>query len=311
VPPETARTSIEAASVTQFAPPVETHLVRSRYVAQTFKVQVMQPMRERGERRRYPVVYSTDANFAFDVLKGLSFSIQTLARNAPPFMLVGIGYPGDSPLAGSLLRVRDLTFPGYPKLSTEPPAIEGVLCSEPGTEDFGGAGSFKRFIREELVPFIDARYPTVSGERTYFGHSAGGGFGLHTLFTNPEIFKNYVISSPGLIFNGESSGGYSYDDYDFMLQEARRSFDTNRDFGGTQLYISVGSEEESEPELAKWRMTSSFHRMAVLLKAAQLRGLRLTTEVLQGETHLTVWPMAFIHGIQTVFGTRRPVVAAE
>jgi uncharacterized protein len=296
--------STEKEHATQFVPPVETHLLRSRHVAQSFKIQVMQPLQRRGELRRFPVVYGTDGNFAFDVLKGISHSIQTSARNAEPYIVVGIGYPGDSPLAGSLLRVRDLTCPGYPKLSTEPPAIEGVLSSEPGTDDFGGAERFKKFIHQELIPFIDARYPTLCGDRTYFGHSAGGGFGLYTLFTTPEIFKNYIISSPGLIFHGESAGGGRYDDYDFMLQKARRAIAASRDFGGAKLYLSVGSEEEFEPELAKWRMKSSFDRMVALLIAAQPRGLALTTEVFREETHMTVWPMAFIHGIQAVLGAR-------
>src|SRR5687768_10090159 len=44
----------------QEIPPVETHLIRSRHVQQTFKVQVMRPARKKGSAERFPVVYVTD-----------------------------------------------------------------------------------------------------------------------------------------------------------------------------------------------------------------------------------------------------------
>ena len=44
--------------------------------------------------------------------------------------------------------------------------------------------------------------------------------------------------------------------------------------------------------------------MAALLEAARIPGLTLTTEVFPAETHMTVWPMAFIHGVRAVLGKR-------
>jgi hypothetical protein len=37
------------------------------------------------------------------------------SEDAPPYILVGIGYPSDSPYAGMLLRAREYTYPPYPK----------------------------------------------------------------------------------------------------------------------------------------------------------------------------------------------------
>jgi hypothetical protein len=56
-----------------YTPPVETHLLRSELIRQTFKIQVMQPARRRGENQRYPVVYVTDANWVFDMFKSISY----------------------------------------------------------------------------------------------------------------------------------------------------------------------------------------------------------------------------------------------
>jgi uncharacterized protein len=287
----------------EYIPPIDVHFLRSKYVAQTFKVQVMQPSCRKGEQAAFPVVYATDGNFAFDVLRGISYGMQRSQHDAPRFILVGIGYPNDSPFAGAVLRVRDLTFPMYPKLSVEPPSIEGVLVPEEGTKSFNGAEDLQAFIAQELVGLIDSTYPTVPGARTYFGHSGGGGFGLFTLFTRPDLFDNYIVSSPGLIFNGESSAGVHYEDYDFLLQYARGFIRSGKSLRGKRLYMSVGTEEEFEPNLMPWRLASSFYRMAALMKSAAIPGLELTTEAFPGATHMTVWPTAYIRGIQAVFHT--------
>jgi uncharacterized protein len=288
-----------------YHPPVEIHSIPSKYVRQTFRIEVMQPARKRTEHVRFPVVYVTDANRSFDMLRGIAHIIQATGRDAPRFILVGIGYQGDSPVAGLVLRARDFTFPGYIRHSTDPPPVDGVLIAEEGTKTFDGATDFHRFIREELIPFIDGRYATVPGERTYFGHSAGGGFGLYTLLTESDLFKRYIVSSPGLAYHGESTAGIRYEHYDFMLAKARAFIAAGKALKGVHLYMSVGAEEESEPALTNWQLTSSFYRMAALLKAAGIPGLQLTTEVFPGETHMTAWPIAFIHGVQAVFARGR------
>jgi uncharacterized protein len=289
--------------VYEFIPSVETHLIPSKYVKQTFKIQVMQPARQRGLAPKFPVVYATDGNFAFDVLKGISFSMQASGFAAPRFILVGIGYPSDSPEAGSVLRARDLTFPGYPQFSTKPPPVEGVLVADEGTKDFFGGQDFQQFIEEELIPHIDDKYQTVRGDRTYFGHSAGGSFGLFTVFTKSHLFRNYIISSAGLVCHGELSTGIRYENYDFLLQDARRFIASGKSLCGIRVYLSVGTEEEFESAYAPWQLTSSFYRLSGLLKAALIPGLNLTTQAFPGETHMTVWPLAFTQGIQAVFGS--------
>jgi uncharacterized protein len=281
----------------EYFPAVETLLISSKRVRQTFKIQIMRPAQRRGTTAKFPVVYATDGNSTFDALKGISYSLQSSERSVR-FILVGIGYPGDCPDAGTILRGRDMTFPAYPQLSMTPPPVEGVLEADEGSKNFHGAEDFQRFIHEELIPLIDEKYEAIPGDRTYFGHSLGGGFGLFTLFTRSDLFRNYIISSPGLIFHGESSAGAQYDNYDFVLREARNFIVSKGSLHDVSLYMSVGGEEEFETDLVQWQLTSSFYRMARLMKAAAIPGLRLTTELISGETHLTVWPISFMHGIR-------------
>jgi len=257
-------------------PAVEEHLLLSSHVTQTFKIQVMQPASERGATTRFPVVYVLDANLTFDVAKGIAYSIQHSQRDAPRFMVVGIGYPGDSPFAGSALRMRDLTFPGYP------------LTSHSGAEDF------QRFLAQELFTFIDTKYRTIAGHRTVFGHSLGGGFGLYTLFTQPELFKNYIVSSPGLRYYANTERN------DLLFDYARQFFRSKPQLPGTRLYLSAGEHEEFEPEIEPWQLTSSVYRMIALIKRAAVPGLELFAEVFPRETHMTAWPLAFTHGVRAV-----------
>ena len=227
-----------------YIPPVETHLIDSKHVAQTFKVQVMQPARKKGEKRRFPVVYATDGNWTFDMFKSISYLLQMTADDAPPFILVGVGYPSDFPHAGMILRARDLTAPPYPcpdfKMVVEP-RYEGVLLPKAGTKNYHGGEEFRNFIGEELIPFIDGRYDTIPDDRIYFGHSGGGFFGLFTMFTRSHLFRKYIVSSPGVTYNGKGPGGVKYNNCEVVLQMARDFAASGKSLDGVRLYLSAGS----------------------------------------------------------------------
>ena len=68
----------------------------------------------------------------------------------------------------------------------------------------GGAGSFLRFIRQELMPFIQSSYPVRPEEKAIAGSSFGGLFALYTLFHHPDTFNCYIIGSPSI---GWDEGG--------------------------------------------------------------------------------------------------------
>src|ERR1700730_13757866 len=150
-----------------YFPPVETHLLRSAHVAQTFWIAVARPTQRRGEVTRVPAVYVTDGNDVFEEFKSIAWRLQIFGRDVSPFLLVAIGYPGDSPIAGTVLRGRDLTFPGCPERDLKPFLYslamewEGVSRPEQGSKEFYGAEDFQRFLSEELIPFIDEKYPTI------------------------------------------------------------------------------------------------------------------------------------------------------
>src|SRR5581483_2706219 len=252
--------------------PTESHVLRSDHIKQSFKVDVMLPARLPGELTQYPVVYITDGNWVFEMCRAISLLLQLSKHDAPPYILVSIGYPSDCPFAGMFLRAREYTFPPYPPfdLSRVTEYIErrlsidlydGILLPEKDAKMFHGAEDFRKFLGDELIPFIERTYPVVPGDRTYFGHSGGGFFGLHTLFTQPDLFRNYIVSSPGLLFHGEGPGGIRYEHCDFGAQMVRTFVASNPTLSGQRLYMSAGAEEEFEPALGSWQVVSGFYQV--------------------------------------------------
>jgi predicted alpha/beta superfamily hydrolase len=281
-------------------PEVETHLIGSRHVPQTFRIKVALPVRAACNSSPLPVIYATDADLCFEVLSSLLRLLQ-IESDGFRYLLVGIGYPSANPLAGTLLRARDLTFAGYPELSIAQPEVADVLLPDPAGLQFHGADRFRAFIGEELIPFIEDRYPTNTRDRCYFGHSAGAGFGLYDLFSGAPTFSRYIASSPGLVFDGTSSAGVRYDDHDFMIEQARRFLDAPLPRDDIRLFVSAGSSEEYERNIANWRITSSYFRLLALFNANPLKGLTVTSRLLAEETHSSALPVAFVHGLRAVF----------
>lgn len=276
---------------------VDVHTLASRHVGDAFRIQVAMPVERLEARESFPVLYVTEANLTFEVARIIALTLQA-ASEVRRFIVVGIGYLEDTPFASGILRGRDLTPPNYPDIPGLPRAsvMEGVRGLEAQTPRSNGGPAFLDFIRHELAPFVDANYPTAPGDRAYFGHSLGGRFGLHALFSGSRVFSRYIISSPGLTWHDNEHG----------LEEAR-GFLAGGAAADAQLFMSVAEGEEFEEHLGASRMVSSFYRLAAALRHAP--GLDLRTRVLKDETHASVWPLALRHGVTELFGRpERPLL---
>jgi hypothetical protein len=275
-----------------YVPEVETHLLNSEVIDQVFKIQVMQPLVLKHAQERFPVLYLTDGNYSFDFAKGISHCLQRTGEVAR-YILVGIGYPGENPFAGSVLRCRDFTPADRPEVAEwrRPLPVDGVPDIESGKRAWGGADAFLDFIDRELSAFVDTRYSTIPGERSYFGHSLGGGLGLHALFSRTTLFSGYVISSPGLHYDGKDLG-----------IAAANAFVASGESRNAKVVLTVGGEEEFEADKVKSHFVSSFFRLAALLQGARVSGMEFSYRLFPGETHASVWPIAFSHGVRALFG---------
>ena len=69
------------------------------------------------------------------------------------------------------------------------------------TSNGGGQERYLDFLRMELLPFVEKTVGGASGRRILFGHSHGGSFVLHALFSEPasaRSFQAYLASDSSI-----------------------------------------------------------------------------------------------------------------
>ena len=131
----------------------------------------------------YPVLYVLDGyEGTFHRVTG---TVRTLAflQRMPPVIVVAIP---------STNRKRDFLTPSTSDRSTGVPS------------DAGGADAFLRFLSDELIPYVDARFRTTR-HRTLIGGSFSGLFAVHALYQNPVAFGAYLAISPSLWWNNQAA----------------------------------------------------------------------------------------------------------
>jgi len=269
-----------------FVPNSEVLTFHSKSVDQEYRIPIALPMDYAKSQDRYPVLYILDADFLFsytaDVIRGAASlrSIGLLGQDpfvahVPNLIVVSITYPiswYDQPRLWWSLRTRDQT----PTPNRDDARVLGLE----GT-DGGNAGKFLRFIKEELMPYVNANYRTVREDSTIVGHSGGGLFALYVLFHEPERFRRYVVSSPSLWWDKKVTFKYE------------REYASRRTDLPARLFLSVGSLEDG--------MVTNLKELVAVLKERGYSGLEWESRVFEGETHFSVGYPAIYWGSAFVF----------
>jgi predicted alpha/beta superfamily hydrolase len=181
-------------------------------------------------------------------------------------MVVGIAYYGiTSWREHALLRDQDLMPGGF----QDPPAESRI-------------GLFTGFFKEELFPLIETEYHGSPDDRAIFGFSGAGLFALHTMLTQPGMFRRVIAASCTWL---------GADDYLIRCEQeyAARAVDAPK-----ELYLAVGGLEEEQ--------MAGFRRFTEVVQKRNYPGLRLFTEILEGEKHSSgVLAKTFVHGLRAVF----------
>jgi len=138
----------------------------------------------------YSAIVALDGNATFPILWHLR---EEIAPNAP-VAVVGIGYPVKTRF-DPLRRWYDLTSPGKKPVPPQPD-LRG-----PGERPTGGQDAFLDMIETTLLPELARRELINPQDLTLFGHSLGGLFVLHALFTRPRLFARHVAADPSTWWN--------------------------------------------------------------------------------------------------------------
>ena len=274
----------------------EVHYLRSDHVGDELKVFIGHC----GTRSATAVstLYVTDANGFFGAAVDAVRSMQ-LSAHLPPILVVGIGYRTGALHETIAVRQRDLT-----------PSIDPLMLQlYPAQTAMAGGPAFLRFIHDELMPWVNERYPTNPADSTFFGHSLGGLFGCCSLLTAPQAFQRYIIGSPSLWWQ---------DDVAFTMEQAFA--DANTDLPA-RVFFGVGATEdhdgrqreagrlsEDERRIAGTRyidMADDTLRFASALESRGYPSLQVTSQVFPDEFHITVAPLTLSRGLRWLFDAPR------
>jgi predicted alpha/beta superfamily hydrolase len=237
-------------------------VLRSERLARDYTVVVTPPSGGfAAEGRKFPALYVLDGGY------GIAGSLGQFLGGAGMMSLayvVSIGAPDAN-------RLYDFV--------EMPIEREGAVVG-------GGAERFRRFLLDELRPYLEARFPIDPGRATLFGHSLGAAFTAGLLSRSPGAFSAYVIGSPALWADPELPTA--------LRKAALKGV-------SARIYIAVGEKEQSE-------RLEDFERVA---KALGGPGSAFTLEkrVFAGETHVSYVPQLVTAAFSWLLPPVRPTIS--
>jgi predicted alpha/beta superfamily hydrolase len=239
----------------------ETWTLESRTLGERRVVNVYVPPGYATSSDRYPVLYMADGGLGEDfphVVGSVDVSIKNGVIR--PVIVVGVE---------NTERRRDLVGP-----TTVPAEVEAA-------PNAGGNERFRAFLRDELVPTIEARYRTTD-ESAMIGESLAGLFVVETFLLEPTLFDAYIAADPSLFWNQQA----------LVSQAAARLADWTA--GAKVLYVATSDEADA----------AATGLLLDALTDAAVPGIAWTHEPMPHEHHATIFPTAALHGIRLVFAPR-------
>ncbi len=238
----------------------ETFTIDSKILTETRRINVyLPPGYAESPDARLPVLYMPDGGMAEDFLH-VAGLVQVSVGNGTmrPFLLVGIE---------NTERRRDMTGP------TENENDKKIAPR------VGGSGTFRKFIRDELMPQVKNRYRTT-GETAMVGESLAGLFVVESFLVEPELFDTYIALDPSLWWNDQ------------------------------KLVKGAGERLRARPKLAKTLYIASSgddlrigatQRLADALSKNAPAGVRWHYERMPDEKHSTIYHPAALKAFRALF----------
>jgi predicted alpha/beta superfamily hydrolase len=240
----------------------------SKYVKnEKYIIQVGLPIGYKNSDKSYPVLYVLDGDKSFGMTKEITdwLSWDNEIKN---IIVVGISYGKGTSIwwekrARDYTQFKDTVYYYYPNA--------------------GGADNFLSFIKNELFPVINKNYRTKQDSNAIMGISFGALLSSYVLFTQPDMFKDYILISPSLFWNGNS-----------ILKTESDYFLKHKELNKT-VYLAYGSQDDND-----W-VIGPTTELIQIIQEHKYDSLKFITQVFKGETHISVYPVAMTHGLKTIF----------
>ncbi|QKG58677.1 alpha/beta hydrolase [Hymenobacter sp. BRD128] len=240
-------------------------------------------------QQRYPVLYVLDGDAHFASVMGMVQQLSQVNGNTVLPEMIVVGIPNTN-------RTRDLT----PTHVTSAPGLPAEAL-----KSSGGGENFTAFLEKELIPYVDAHYPTVP-HRTLVGHSFGGLLVMNTLLHHPALFDNYVALDPSMWWDGQK-----------LLREAPGLL-AQPGLAGRALFVGIANTMPTGFDTVQVRRDTSsatdFMRSKLSLRDELARhsgnGLRVRSKYYPNDTHGSVPLPATYDALRFLFQAYAPSPAA-
>jgi predicted alpha/beta superfamily hydrolase len=228
----------------------------------------------------WPVIYLLDSNVYFGMVTD-TVRIMAIYGRTTDAIVVGVGYPEEDTVGESFRRymagrTHDLT------------PMHSVKSDDHNSKwlhvdvKTGGGGEFYKFIRQDLIPWVDREYRTDTARRILAGHSHGGLFCLYAMFQEPGLFRNYIASSPSFNFA------------DYAISKLESEYAQEHIELLAQLFVSAGELEEDVDTTD----LTDMYRFAAILESRKYEGFALTKQVFPDNDHCEVVAPALQAGLK-------------
>lgn len=217
--------------------------------------------------QRYPVVYLLDGDGHFSSVVGMIEQLSTGGNNLCPKMIV-VAIPNTD-------RMRDLT-PTH--IDVDPPYIDSTSAKVTG-----GGENFLTFLEKELMPHVEAKYPTAP-YKMFIGHSLGGLMVMQAFIHHNNLFNSYISIDPSMWWDSQK-----------LLKQTQKVL-AEKKFAGKSLYLGIANTMEEGMNIKtvhKDTTRDSEHIRSILkLDAAfqknKQNGLKYSSKYYPNDTHGSV-----------------------
>jgi predicted alpha/beta superfamily hydrolase len=241
----------------------ESFVISSTILGEDRVVNVYVPPGYAESSERYPVLYMPDGGMDED-FPHISGEVDVSIKNQVirPMIVVGVK---------NTERRRDLA---------PPTTVEEELKAAPHA---GGSDTFRRFLRDELKPWVAAHY-RVTGESALIGESLAGLFVIETLVKEPTLFDAYIAADPSVFWNQNAVVKAAQARFADWHESPKAFFVATADYKETQdgVVAIVAAIDEHAPA-----------------------GLTVHYTPMPEEHHSTIFPFAALRGIRTLFAVPR------
>ena len=244
--------------------------ITSKYVAgENYIVQVGLPIGYAPSKKSYPVLYVLDGDKSFGMTKEIADWLMW-SKEIKDIIVVGISY-GQGMDAWWQKRARDYSH------------CDDTINFKGWFKQTGGAENFLKFVKNELFPVINKNYKTNQDSTAIMGISLGGMLNTYVLFTQPDLFKGYIIIAPCLVWNNKS-----------ILKMEEEYFSNHKDLNKL-VYMTYGSLDSKEI------IINSTNELVQTIQKRNYEGLKFTPRIFEGETHISVFSTALTNGLKSIF----------